>query len=61
MKVIVVDDMSCVHCVARLTEALKKAGISGTVSLEKKTVTVDDKDVRIAEAAIKKAGYTPTL
>ncbi|MFA6860949.1 MAG: heavy metal-associated domain-containing protein [Bacilli bacterium] len=56
-----VNDMMCKMCVKHLEDALKKAGVKGTVSLDAKTVTVDDKDGKKAMAAIEKAGYTPTV
>ena len=46
---------------SNLEEALKKAGIQGSVSLDNKIVKVDDQDVKKAMDVISKAGYTPTI
>lgn len=61
MKIIKVNDMMCKMCVMHLEEALKKARIQGSVSLDNKIVKVDDQDVKKAMDVISKAGYTPTI
>jgi copper chaperone len=42
MKTFKVPEMHCEHCVARINKALKGAGISHEVDLDKKTVTITD-------------------
>ncbi len=37
-----VEEMSCNHCVSRIEKALTEAGIGHKVSLENKTVTIED-------------------
>lgn len=37
-----VEEMSCNHCVSRIEKALTEAGIEHEVSLENKTVTIQD-------------------
>lgn len=37
-----VEEMSCNHCVSRIEKALTEAGIRHKVSLENKTVTIED-------------------
>ena len=41
MTVLKVEAMHCPHCVARIEKALSEAGLKFSVSLEKKTVTID--------------------
>lgn len=55
-----VPDMKCKHCVASITEALKKAGVgmlSRKVNLEDKTVTVKT-DVDVVKV-LTDAGFPP--
>ncbi|WP_281745399.1 heavy-metal-associated domain-containing protein [Thermanaerovibrio acidaminovorans] len=54
-----VDDMSCEHCVRRITDALKSAGIQGfTVDLSSKSVSLaSEGDVERAVEALEGAGY----
>jgi copper chaperone len=57
-----VDDMTCGHCVARVTQALKEADPAAavTIDLPAHKVTVDGSAARDAYAeAIRGAGYTP--
>lgn len=42
MTILKVKDMHCQNCVNRITKALKAANIIFSVSLEDKTVTIDD-------------------
>ena len=37
-----VEEMSCNHCVSRIEKALMEAGIKHKVSLENKTVAIED-------------------
>ena len=54
-KKILVEGMSCGHCVAHVTEALKEIGATDVeVSLEKKLATVEVAD-NITDQAIKLA------
>ncbi|MCX7828028.1 MAG: heavy-metal-associated domain-containing protein [Thermanaerothrix sp.] len=61
MIAIAVEDMSCGHCVDRISKALRAAGIEGfTVDLSSKKVTIESDDRGILERAIeaiKEAGY----
>lgn len=57
-----VDDMTCGHCVARVTRALKGADPAARVAIDlpAHTVTVDGAGDRDEYAeAIRAAGYTP--
>lgn len=45
-----IPEMHCEHCVARIQKALEDAGLSFTVSLEDKSVTIDG-----AQDCVKKA------
>ena len=60
-KKILVEGMSCSHCVNHVTEALKEVGAKDiTVSLEKKSATAEIGDSITDEAikaAIEDAGY----
>lgn len=42
--------MHCSHCVARIEKALSEAGLKFSVSLEKKTVTIDGCDGCVKKA-----------
>lgn len=56
-------DMSCGHCVAAITEALKSvdAQAGAEIDLQAKTVQVDSAQPRDAfAAALAEAGYPPT-
>ena len=46
-EIIVVEGMKCVHCVAKVTDALKKVHVKAEVNLESKTVTVSYNDKKI--------------
>jgi copper chaperone len=57
-----VNDMTCGHCVATVTKAVKAAEPAATVDIDlgTKRVRVDGTDARDkVEAAIREAGYTP--
>ena len=50
MKTLNVPGMHCSKCVARIEEALKKAGIDGKVELDSKTVSVpEDKAAEVVD------------
>ena len=46
--------MKCVHCAAKVTDALKKAHVKAEVNLESKTVTVSYNDKKITLEEIKR-------
>lgn len=58
-----VPDMHCAKCADRIDKAVKKAGVSATVSLEEKAVLVDgcENCAKKAADAIKEAGYSPEM
>lgn len=60
-----VDDMSCGHCAAAITRAVKAVddGARVEVDLERKLVRVEPSsaDEKTVKAAIADAGYTPVL
>ena len=60
-KKIIVEGMSCAHCVNHVTEALKEIGAKDvSVSLEKKLATAEigeDVTDEAIKAAIEDAGY----
>ncbi len=57
MTEIKVPGMHCPMCVKRISEALENAGINAVVSLETKTVSVDEKDVQKAKEEIEDIGF----
>lgn len=52
-----VPDMHCNHCVERITKALKDNGITGSVALDSKTVSVEERDVRQAVELLDDLGF----
>lgn len=50
MTTLKVPEMHCNHCVSRISNALKEAGLAFTVSLEDKTVTIDGCSSCVAKA-----------
>ena len=50
MTILNIDGMRCGGCVARIEKALTEVGITHTVSLEAKTVTVEGDDAVVATA-----------
>lgn len=58
MKSIHVPDMRCEKCVARITRALEEAGIAGTVTLESKTVEIDEANEAAVREALDDLGFT---
>jgi copper chaperone len=53
-----VPDMSCDHCVKNITRALEGSGFRDfSVSLEKKTVTLDTEDPQKVCQVLEEAGY----
>jgi copper chaperone len=60
--VISVPDMSCHHCVARITKVLEEKEVAAfKVLLESKTVEVETDDVAGLLAALDDAGYPGTV
>ena len=57
MTTLSVPGMRCVKCVERITNALKNEGIEAEVSLDTKSVTVDDKDAKAASEALDDIGF----
>ena len=62
MRKLNVPDMSCEHCVRRITEALTDAGLDFRVDLPTKTVEVSGEDQALQEAiaALDDIGYEAT-
>lgn len=55
-------DMSCGHCVAAITEALKAADAQAQVVIDRETRTAEVESILPREtlvAALTEAGYTP--
>lgn len=52
-----VPDMMCEKCVARINKALDEASIKHTVSLEAKTVEVDEDKAEEAIEALEDVGF----
>lgn len=55
----IVNDMTCGHCRAAITEAVTEAGGSVSVDLARHEVTVDGLDDAKAAQVIRDAGYSP--
>jgi copper chaperone CopZ len=50
MTILKSEEISCNHCVARITKALNEAKIPNEVSLEKKTVCIDGDEAVVSQA-----------
>ena len=63
MTTINVPDMMCIHCVERITNALKAADLAFTVSLEEKAVTIDgcQNCVKTAVSELEDLGFSPEV
>lgn len=63
MTVIKVPDMHCENCVKRITNALTKASLNFSVSLENKTVSVDGDERALKQAFLEldDLGFTPEI
>lgn len=57
MKTLKVPDMHCEKCVARITKALTDKGMDFTVSLESRTVSVEDARVAAAVEVLDDIGF----
>jgi copper chaperone len=57
MTVLIIPDMHCEHCVARITNALSDAGMKFEVSLENKTVSIIEGDVAAAISELDDLGF----
>lgn len=55
----IVNDMTCGHCRAAITEAVAAAGGTATIDLASHEVAVEGLDAAKAEAVIRDAGYSP--
>ena len=53
-EIIVVEGMKCVHCAAKVTDALKKVHVKAEVNLESKTVAISYNDKKITLEEIKR-------
>lgn len=62
MTILNVPDISCGHCVARITKALEAENLIFKVLLDTKTVEIegDEAAVEQAAAALDEAGYEST-
>ena len=60
-QIIIVPDMRCNHCVARITAALNEISADFTVDLSTKTVTVrgEERAITAAFNEIYDLGFTP--
>lgn len=58
---ILVNDMSCKNCAAKIEKQLVMNGVHSKINIEEKTVEIKDKDQDKAVVAIQAAGYTPTI
>ncbi|NBK97013.1 MAG: copper chaperone [Erysipelotrichia bacterium] len=58
--IIMIKDMNCEHCVARISKALEEVNVEHEISLENKSVSVEKNGDIVAKAkrAITEAGYT---
>lgn len=52
-----VPGMHCEKCVARITDLFNEEGIKFEISLENKTVTVEEKDVATAKDLLDDLGF----
>lgn len=57
MKTLKVPDMHCPKCVQRITKALTDEGIGCSVSLENRTVAVEEGKVAAAVEALDDIGF----
>ena len=53
-EIIVVEGMKCMHCSAKVVNALKKVNVKAEINLESKTVVVTYNDKKITLEEIKK-------
>ena len=63
MTTIHVPDMMCENCVKRITNALTEAELKFTVSLERKSVTIDGCEhcLKTAVEELEDLGFTPEV
>ena len=57
MKTLKVADMHCQKCVQRISNALEEAGIGFEISLENKTVTVEESKAAAAATVLDDLGF----
>ena len=59
MNTFIVEDMSCAHCVSRISNKLKELNTEVKVDLETKSVTIADESlVAKAKELVIELGYT---
>lgn len=60
---ILVPDMHCEKCSARIDKALKETGIKYSIDLDSKTVTVDGCEhcLKTALSELEDLGFTPNI
>ncbi len=58
--ILFVKDMTCEHCVKRITEALSETRLDFEINLERQAVIIEGRNdlVHIAKTAIREAGFT---
>ncbi len=61
MKTLNVPDMHCPKCVARISDALTAAEVAFEISLEAKTVSVDEAKVELAISELDDLGFDAAL
>lgn len=62
MTTLLVPDMHCEHCVKRIGETLDAVNIAHTISLEEKTVAIeDDAAVETAISELDDIGFEATV
>lgn len=60
MTTLNVPDMHCENCVKRIRTALDNAKIDFTISLQNKTVSVEEKNVPLTTDELDDLGFTAT-
>ena len=63
MKVLYVEDMSCEHCVERITKSLNDLGLDFKIDLANKLIEINgcEKCVEKAQDSLSVVGYNSTL
>lgn len=57
MRILKVEDMHCGKCVERITKALLAEGIQANISLDEKTVAVDEASADKAVSILDEIGF----
>lgn len=55
----IVNDMTCGHCRAAISEAVSEAGGTATIDLSRHELAIEGLDQAKAEEVIRSAGYSP--